>query len=415
MTMASFATLFDTYRDAWASVTLIALACSIVSIYVVVRRVTFLSVATAQIAAAGVAVAFLFDAPPLPFAIAATVAGVALFSFGRESYRISRDVVVGVGYAAASALAVLCVFRSSQELDHIEHIVYGSLLFATPAHVAWLAGGAAIVVAIHAAFAREFVLVSFDPDTAHTLGVRSRTFQCLLAATIALSIALSIGTAGSLLTFSFLVLPAATALLLTERLKTAFALSIVTGIVTALGGLAAAVLHDSPPGPTIVLAGALLLGCAALVRIRAWLGALALAAIVVATLVFAPDHAGRGAAADAAGAKREGLKVELHAMSLTSPVRRGELLRIATHAHIHGDAGSGLHVLLELGDQRAAARLPDDGGDVIVDLEVPALAAGKASVVVTVWTGPPLAPDDATRPLDASESNEVVVQIEVEP
>ncbi len=431
-TAHSFATLFATYRDAWLAALLIALACSIVAVYVVLRRVAFIGIATAQIAAAGVALAFLLGIAPLPLAATATFLGVVLFSVGREPIRVTREALVGVAFALASALAVLFVFRSSRELDHIEHIVYGSLLFATPRHVLSLAAGALGVVAAHVAFAKEFVLVSVDPDTATTLGVRTRFFQGLLAATIGVVIALSIGTAGSLLTFAFLVLPALTALLLAERIGAVFVWSVVSALVAAGGGLATAVLLDLPPGPTIVVASSLLLACAALARVRSWLGIAALAAAllgigVLASSRVAPQHAATHAPLPAA----DSLRVEIEAEVSPRRARAGTLLTIEFHGHVHdhvagagGDAPvddpvddpvSGLHVLFELGSNVAAAALPPGGASARVVIDTTGLAPGSHPLVVSAWTGPPLDPTDRTRLLGPDELTVNAPSVEIEP
>lgn len=416
--MHSFAALFSTYRDAWLAVVLVALGCSIVSVYVVVRRVAFLGLAVSQVAAAGVAVAFLAHAPPLLFGALFTGAGVLAFSFGREPVRVSREALVGAAFAVASALSVLCVFRSSQELDHVEHLVYGSLLYVGPEQVGWLLLGTAFVVTLHSAFLREFSLVSVDPDTARTLGVRTGFFEALLGATVGVMIALSIHAAGSLLTFALLVLPALTALLLRERLVGALVVAAIVGVGAAVAGLLVAILFDLPPGPTIIVAAAVFLLCAGLARIHPGLGLGALVCAVAATAWLESrqiEHDHAPAAAGRRSEERAGLRVEVELLLLTPSVAAGEAARVEYHGHVHGRPQGELWVLLELGAETAAARLPLDERHAVLEIATAGLTAGEHPIAATVWTGPPLDPDDRTRPLGRDECSVNDLRLEVRP
>jgi ABC-type Mn2+/Zn2+ transport system permease subunit len=112
--------------------------------------------------------------------------------------------------------------------------------------------GLAVVLVLHALFAKEFQFVSFDADTAAAMGYRARMWDLLLYATIGLSIAFSIHTVGVLLAFSALVLPPVTALLLTRRMKSAFSVSVLLGLVPVPIGLYLSFVGDLPSSATIV-------------------------------------------------------------------------------------------------------------------------------------------------------------------
>lgn len=414
--MHSFGALFLTYRDAWLAACLVAIGCSLVAVYVVLRRVAFLGMAISQIAAAGVAIAFVVNGPPLLLAAIATAIGVFVFSFGREPVRVSREALVGVAFAVASAAGVLFVFRSSQELDHIEHIVYGSLLYVTIDQVWWLAAGTGAVVLLHSLFHREFTLVAMDPDTARTLGVRTRLFQSLLAATIGIMITLSIGAAGSLLTFSLLVFPALTALLLADRMAHVLLCSLASGLAATAGGLTIAILFDLPPGPTIVVAAATLLGSAALERVRRWLGLAALLLLVLAIAIVNTNqltHDHLVIPAPAASSESTTLRVEVEVTTPSRVVTAGERVRVEFHGHVHGEPRGELHVLLELGATMATARLPLDASHVVLDLDTLGLVSGHYPILVSLWTGPPLDPNDATRLLDSNECTVTAPIVEI--
>jgi manganese/iron transport system permease protein len=111
------------------------------------------------------------------------------------------------------------------------------------------------VVATVLLLAKEIVYYCFDPAMAEASGVRSSFIHYLLILLVALTIVVGALVAGSLLVTALLVLPGATALLLSDRLRTTVALSVGVGLV---GAAAALVVHARyaflPMGPSIVLA-----------------------------------------------------------------------------------------------------------------------------------------------------------------
>jgi ABC-type Mn2+/Zn2+ transport system permease subunit len=121
-----------------------------------------------------------------------------------------------------------------------------------------------LVGIIQALFYKEFVLVSFDPEVARTLGYNSARWELIWYLTLGLMIAVSIHVAGTILVFSYLVLPAVTALMLSRRLGLVFALSVVFAVLATAGGVVASVSADLPTGPAIV-------GCSVALFLACWL------------------------------------------------------------------------------------------------------------------------------------------------
>jgi ABC-type Mn2+/Zn2+ transport system permease subunit len=131
------------------------------------------------------------------------------------------------------------------------YLLFGNRLTITAAGVMWLAGLACLIGLVHWLFYREFLFVSFDPDMAVALGRRARWWNVLLFLTIGITISLAIRAAGALVVFNFLVLPAATALLMSRKLQTVFVLSITLGAVSSFVGIALSYVVDLPTGPVI--------------------------------------------------------------------------------------------------------------------------------------------------------------------
>jgi len=108
-------------------------------VYVLLRRIVFVGIALAQIATLGVAVGHLLGLHGAEAAFGMSLVGVTFFAFQRDSGRIPRESAIGVAYAAASALTILCVSKSPLgELDVLS-LIFGNVLGVTEAQLYVLA------------------------------------------------------------------------------------------------------------------------------------------------------------------------------------------------------------------------------------------------------------------------------------
>jgi zinc transport system permease protein len=268
-------------RDVIAGTMLVAAVCSYLGVFIVLRRAVFVGAALAQVSSLGVALA-LFATEILerwwgvhvhpatqPAALALTVLAAVSMAIHHKEARLPRETVVGGVYAAASALAVLVVAVSAHAEAEVLNLLFGNVLAIGAGDVVTLAVLAATIGVVHRLFYKEFLFVSFDPDMAVALGVPARFWNIVLFVTVGVTISLTIRAAGALVVFDFLVLPAATALLLQQRLSAVFVTAVATGLVSALAGISISYVADLPTGPTIVAVSSFLLAAAALVRGRA--------------------------------------------------------------------------------------------------------------------------------------------------
>lgn len=257
---------------------IVAVLCSYLGVFIVLRRAVFVGAALAQVSSLGVALAVFIcgcwgelphgELPWLahPLALGLTMGAALLFATQTRERRLPREAMIGVAYAAAGALAILVVAVSAGAEAQVVNLLFGNVLTISGTGIAGLGVLAMVVGGVHAAFFKEFLFVSFDSDMAQALGLRARGWNALLFLTIGLTIAFAIRAAGALVVFSFLVLPAATALQHGRSLRAVVGLAVVTGVGSCLGGVTLSYVADLPTGPTIVavntvvLAGATAMG-----------------------------------------------------------------------------------------------------------------------------------------------------------
>ncbi|HVR60281.1 MAG TPA: iron chelate uptake ABC transporter family permease subunit [Polyangia bacterium] len=263
------------WRDIVAIAVIAAGLCSFVGVYIVLKRIVFVSAAMSQMSGVGVSLAFFLcsvmqvdphGAPlwlhPLWYATAFAAVGAALFSLDVGHHRrLAGETVVGLAYlvAAASVILVLNSPRVSQEAHEVNDLLYGNAVVATAGQLAIVTIAAAVVATVHLLFGKEFLLTSFDSETARTLGLRTRGWSLLLFATFAVTISVSTRAIGALPVFAFMVIPPAVALLLVDRLWQVFAVAVGVGVLSAFMGYWASFRWSLPTGASMVVVAALFL------------------------------------------------------------------------------------------------------------------------------------------------------------
>ncbi len=247
-------------------------------LHVLARGVIFVDLALAQVAALGIAVAFLAGHPIQSdaaywYALAFTLAGAALFARSRTRRApVPQEAIIGIVYAVTAAAAVLVVDRSPQGSEHIKQLLVGSILTVTPAEVLTLALLYGAIGALHWAIRKPVLEISFDPDAAARRAVGWWDF--VFYASFGLVVTSSVRIAGVLLVFSYLIVPATVGALLTRSIVGRLAVGWGLGLGVSLGGLVGSYAMDLPTGATVVVTfGAFLAVVALALAARAFVGA----------------------------------------------------------------------------------------------------------------------------------------------
>jgi zinc/manganese transport system permease protein len=227
-------------------------------LHILRRKVIFVDLALAQIAALGTTYAFLIGLDPASgaaygFSLVFTVLGAAVFSVTRmESETIPQEAIIGIAYVVAGALAIVLVdaAKDPHGSEHIKKLLSGSIVWVTGTEL-WETGALyGVVAVVHGMLWRKFILVSEDPEAAAAQGLNIRLWDFLFYVTFGLVITASVRIAGVLLVFSYLVVPAVFAFLFAERFWRQLALGSAFAIAVSVVGILLS--YDRPMGPAIV-------------------------------------------------------------------------------------------------------------------------------------------------------------------
>ncbi|MBI3099402.1 MAG: metal ABC transporter permease [Planctomycetes bacterium] len=227
-------------------------------LHVISRKVLFVDLALAQIAALGSTVAFLFGfevADPVTYYVSLlfTIVGAWVFSITRmRGERIPQEAIIGLAFAIASAGSILFSAENPHGAEHLRDIMAGSILFVTPSEIVRTTIFYGAIGLFHLLFYPKFILISTRPEEAAERGLNVKMWDFLFYLSFAVVITSSVRIAGVLLVFCLLVAPAVCGALFAERLVARLLIGWACGLLAAVGGLGLSGRYDWPPAPAIV-------------------------------------------------------------------------------------------------------------------------------------------------------------------
>ena len=245
--------VFPFMQRALIAAVIVGVVCAVLGCFVVLRSMAFLGDALAHAVLPGVAIAYLAGVNTLIGAlIAAILVALGISAFAHHG-TLREDTAIGILFAAALALGVLLISTIRTYATDLTHIMFGDVLGVTRFDLLLTGVLALVVLLMVALLFKEFLLVSFDPVLAHTLGRRPGIYRTLLMLMLAVTIVVSLRTVGVGLVVALLVTPAATAYLLVRRLSVMMLVSAALGAVSGVIGLYLSYYLDVSTGAAVVL------------------------------------------------------------------------------------------------------------------------------------------------------------------
>ena len=234
---------------------LVTTACGLIGNFLLLRRLALVGDAISHSVLPGLVAGFLiFGSLGIgPMLVGAVVAGVlttVLIEFIHSRSRVKADAAIGITFCSLFALGVLLInlYAGKVHLDP-ECVLYGEL-----SHVPWaesvmilgikmpvpvvVMGLATVVVAgLTGVFYKELLLSSFDAGLAAAFGFRPRVIHYTLMATLSLVVVAAFESVGAILVIAMLILPGATAQLLSTRLPVCLGLSVLHAALSSVVGV----------------------------------------------------------------------------------------------------------------------------------------------------------------------------------
>ncbi len=257
---------WELFRDPILCALIAGCVLGFLSVYVVLRRMVFVSAAVTNTAGLGVALAFFAEihlgvhVDPLVGAVALSVASTLLLMIEPARLRLSRESLLGCAFAFAGGAAILVGDRIAQEAHDIQGILFGTAVLVTPDQLHAVAVAGAVLMALHLWWFRGITFVSFDRVGATVQGLPVKLLDTVLMVSIGVMVGVCARALGALPVFAFSTLSAIAALVLDLRLPWTFLTATVLGGIAGAGGYLFAYFYDFPVGGSqTVLSGVLVL------------------------------------------------------------------------------------------------------------------------------------------------------------
>jgi zinc/manganese transport system permease protein len=223
-------------------------------LHVLKRGVIFVDLSLAQVAGLGSTVALLFSIEHHSTAsyfvsLGHTFAAAGLFTWARKvEDKISQEILIGLVYALASALVILVVNHLSHGPEHIKEILVGRILWVSWDDVIKTGLIYSVVAGIHYFFRNQIIAVSFGEK------VSNRAFwDFVFFALFGVVITSSVGVAGILLVFSFLIVPALISTFFMSGMKDRLVFGWIIGFFVSILGMVLSYKWDLPAGAILVV------------------------------------------------------------------------------------------------------------------------------------------------------------------
>ncbi len=244
-------------------------------LHIVRREVIFVDLALAQVAALGICVALLLNHEPhawqtYAWSLGFTFVGAAIFTLTRtRERRVPQEALIGIVYVVAAAGAILLLSQSAEGNEELKRTMVGEILLVQPAEVFEAFALYAVIGVIHLLFRKRFLMISFEPERALAEGVSVRAWDFLFYVLFGFVVTTFVRIGGVLMIFSYLIVPAVCANLLTSSLKLKLLIGWLTATIASMAGLYASYRLDLPTGAAIVCAlGAALLLVGGIATVR---------------------------------------------------------------------------------------------------------------------------------------------------
>ncbi|HMP03626.1 MAG TPA: metal ABC transporter permease [Gemmatales bacterium] len=260
---------------------LVSASCSLLGPFLVLRRMSLVGDAISHAILPGIALGFILthSRQSLAMTLGAAAAGLVtvwLIELLLKSRRVSEDTSVALVFPMLFALGVLLMERFARYVDlDPECVIYGDIEFAPfdqwslgglalgPRPLWILAGVTLFNLLLVVLLYKELKLTTFDPALGDALGFHSGWMHYILMTAVALTCVAAFESVGAILVVAFLIVPAATAYLITDRLSRLLAWSVGFGVLAAVGGYGLAreeLLDCSVAGGMATMAGLIFAG-----------------------------------------------------------------------------------------------------------------------------------------------------------
>ncbi|HNX90851.1 MAG TPA: metal ABC transporter permease [Candidatus Omnitrophota bacterium] len=253
-----FTQIYESLRYAFIQRAMIAgcfmaLGCSFLGVFLVLRRFSLIGDGLAHVSFATVALALLLNAQPMIVSIPLVALSSLLILKLNEKASVYGDAAIGLVSSFGIALGVIIASTAGGFNVDLFSYLFGNILSVNWFEV-WMTIGISSLVALTIAFFyHDLFAITFDEEYARVLGIKVGMVNRILILLTSFIVVLGIKIVGTMLVSSLIILPAVTALQIARSFKATIALAGVLAVLSVIFGIFASYVLDLPSGATIVM------------------------------------------------------------------------------------------------------------------------------------------------------------------
>lgn len=232
---------------------IIGVLCSFLSLFVVLKRLSFLGAGVSHTALGGIAIGLAGGINPVLTGSIFAVATAMTTGYISKKGKISEDTVIGIFYAFGMALGIALISSFKGYYPELFSLLFGNMLAISNQGLMILGLAAICILLFLLLFFRELIALCFDEEVAMAGGLPVTPIYMGLLAATGLAIIVSAQLVGIVLIAALIVIPGATGQRLCSNYRGMLVVSLTTGILGSISGLAISYYYPIPPGASIVL------------------------------------------------------------------------------------------------------------------------------------------------------------------
>lgn len=241
-----------------------AIICSILGIFIVLRRASLIGEGVAHLSFGGIAIGIFFAIYPLYTALVLSVLGIFAISFLQRRKIVYAETAIGILFSFGLALgAVMASMGGGFSVDLFSYL-FGDILTISKEDLFIILMLTAIVLAFVAFFFKELMHMTFDEQGAKLSEIPTVWLDVAFNLIVALTVVVSIKIVGTLLVSSLIIIPSASSLQLASSFKGAVRISILIGSLSVLAGLMLSIMisHIATGGIIVMFSIGIFILCA---------------------------------------------------------------------------------------------------------------------------------------------------------
>lgn len=241
--------------QAFAAAVITGVLLSYMGVHVVGRGIVFVDLALGQISSLGVAFAAFIGTGLTSIPLIFTLVGALLMSFiNIKDKRLKQEAIIGILYAFASALTVLFISKTAHGDSDIQEVLFGNILSVSWGQITSIGVVFGIILLVQIIFFRKFFALteSFENGVNHLVGIFN-VWNFLFYISIGLAIVFAVKINGVIPVFSYLIIPAVSAIMLVKSKTAVLIIAIIISILGGFFGLNFSFHYDFPAGSSIVV------------------------------------------------------------------------------------------------------------------------------------------------------------------